>query len=343
MSVQSLPPIARPARPRLSVVVPCYNEEEVIAQTHDRLMAVFGGAEDLELQVVYVNDGSRDGTEAILYSFAATDRRVRVVSFARNFGHQPAVSAGIAHADGDIVAIIDADLQDPPEVILDMIAAWRDGHDVVYGIRTKRKEGPFKRFAYAAFYRLFQRVADIDAPLDAGDFSLIDRKVVDVLTALPEKNRYLRGLRSWAGFRQTGVVYQRAARAAGEPKYTFKKLMKLAMDGIFNFSTVPLSIVFNIGVVTALLSVLALVFIVVQRLADLSVFGVHPDDVPGFATTALMILFMGGVQMVSLGIVGEYVGRIYHEVKQRPTYVVARVYESGEAEVADQAEERQPA
>lgn len=318
---------SRPTHARLSVVIPCFNEAMVIGRTHLRLLQTLGDVKGLALQVIYVNDGSDDGTEAILYSFAETDARVRVLTFSRNFGHQASVSAGIADADGDIVAVIDSDLQDPPEVILEMIERWREGYDVIYGIRARRKERPLKRAAYAAFYRLFRRVADIEAPLDAGDFSLIDRRVVDVLNTLPEKNRFLRGLRSWAGFRQTGVVYERAARAAGESKYSWVALLKLAANGIFNFSTMPLTLVFFAGLGVATLSLVSLVFIVVQRLADISVFGVHPSDVPGFATMAFIMLFIGGVQLVSLGIVGEYIGRIYHEVKQRPAYVVARIYQ----------------
>jgi polyisoprenyl-phosphate glycosyltransferase len=288
------------------------------------------GNKAFELQIVYVNDGSNDRTLAILHTMAARDPGIVVVALSRNFGHQPAVSAGLRFADGDAIAIIDADLQDPPEVILDMLEKWKEGYDVVYGVRKQRKESIFKRLSYALFYRIFRGVASIDIPLDAGDFSLIDSRVLTVLNGLPENSRYLRGLRAWAGFRQTGLAYERASRAAGETKYPLHKLIRLASDGIFNFSTVPLTIVFVVGLGTALLAIVGLVFVVVQRLFDIRVLGVAPDDVPGFAALALMILFIGGVQMASIGLLGEYIGRIYMEVKGRPTYLVDRVTRSGD-------------
>lgn len=311
----------------LSVVVPCFNEEQVIAMTHRRLVEVLGTDQPFDLQVVYINDGSRDTTGEILARLARSDRRVKVITFSRNFGHQPAVSAGLRFSDGQAVAVIDADLQDPPEVILTMLDKWREGYDVVFGIRKKRKESAVKRFSYSIFYRLFRAAAEIDAPLDAGDFSLLDRRVVDVLNSLPETNRYVRGLRAWVGFRQVGVAYDRAARAAGETKYPFRKLLRLAFDGIFNFSTAPLSLVFGAGIATAGIAAVGLILVVMQRIFDVSVLGVAPDDVPGFAALALMILFIGGVQMVSTGILGEYIGRIYREVKQRPAFVVSSIDE----------------
>jgi dolichol-phosphate mannosyltransferase len=306
----------------LSVVVPCFNEEEVIGMTHARLVETLGKTSEHELEIVYVNDGSSDRTEEILFSLADKDERVKVVSLARNFGHQPAVTAGLAHARGDVVAIIDADLQDPPEVIPDMISKWREGFDVVYGVRTKRKEGLVKRFGYAAFYRLYRVLADIDIPLDSGDFALLDRRVVDVLNSLPEKNRFVRGLRTWVGFRQTGCIYERAARAAGEPKYSFRKLLILALDGIFNFSTTPLSLIFVAGLFTATGAALAATTYLIARIGDFTIFGHSPEDVPGFTTLIITILFFSGVQLISVGILGEYLGRIYQESKMRPTYVV---------------------
>jgi dolichol-phosphate mannosyltransferase len=310
---------------RLSVVVPCYNEQEVIGATHNRLIQVLGSHPDLDLEILYVNDGSRDQTEVILGKFAEADMRVNVISFARNFGHQPAVTAGLEYATGDAVAVIDADLQDPPEVIVDMLEKWRDGFDVVYGIRTKRKEGVLKRIAYNVFYRSYSMLANIDVPLDSGDFALMDRRVVDVLNSLPEKNRFVRGLRAWVGFRQTGCVYERAARSAGETKYPLHKLVKLAFDGIFNFSTTPLSLSFVIGVVTAVASMLAGSVYFAARLFGFSIFGHRPEDVPGFTTLILTLLFFSGVQLMSIGILGEYLGRIYQETKMRPCYVVGSV------------------
>ncbi len=235
----------------VSVVVPCFNEEAVIGLTHRQLIEALGGDASFDLEIVYVNDGSHDRTEALLFELADQDPRVKVVSFTRNFGHQPAVSAGLEYAGGDAVAVIDADLQDPPEVILRLVAKWREGYDVVNAVREKRKEGLAKRLAYALFYKVYRRLASIDVPLDSGDFALMDRRVVDVMNALPEKNRFVRGLRSWSGFRQTGVAYERASRAAGETKYSFAKLLRLAFDGIVNFSTAPLSLIFGLGVATA--------------------------------------------------------------------------------------------
>jgi dolichol-phosphate mannosyltransferase len=309
----------------LSVVVPCFNEEEVINMTHERLVETLGKSPEYQLEIVYVNDGSSDQTEEILFSFAEKDSRVKAVSLTRNFGHQPAVTAGLAYATGDAVAIIDADLQDPPEVILDMITKWQEGFDVVYGVRTKRKEGIVKRFSYAAFYRIYRYLADIDIPLDSGDFALMDRRVVDVLNSLPEKNRFIRGLRSWTGFRQTGCVYERAARAAGEPKYSFRQLLKLALDGIFNFSTTPLTLIFVAGLVTAIGAALAATLYLVARIGDFTIFGHTPEDVPGFTTLIITILFFSGIQLISVGIVGEYLGRNYQEAKMRPTFVVKEI------------------
>jgi dolichol-phosphate mannosyltransferase len=310
---------------RLSVVVPCFDEEAVIGLTHRRLVETLGRDRPFELEVVYVNDGSRDRTEELLFDLAEADTRVKVVSFTRNFGHQAAVSAGLRYATGDAVAVIDADLQDPPEVILGLMEKWREGYDVVNAVREKRKEGVVRRAGYALFYRLYRRLAAIDVPLDSGDFALMDRRVVDVMNALPEKNRFVRGLRSWSGFRQTGVAYERQSRAAGETKYSLHKLVRLAFDGIVNFSTAPLSLIFGLGVVTALLALAAAAVYFFARIFAIPIFGYTPGDAPGFTTLILTILFFSGVQLVSIGILGEYLGRIYQETKMRPTYVVKEV------------------
>jgi glycosyltransferase involved in cell wall biosynthesis len=309
----------------LSVVVPCFNEEAVIGITHQRLVETLGADASFDLEIVYVNDGSRDRTEALLFELADRDPRVKVVSFTRNFGHQPAVSAGLQYATGDAVAVIDADLQDPPEVILGLLDKWREGFDVVNAVREKRKEGVAKRFAYALFYKLYRQLASIDVPLDSGDFALMDRRVVDVMNSLPEKNRFVRGLRSWSGFRQTGVAYERASRAAGETKYSFGKLLRLAFDGIVNFSTAPLSFIFGLGIVTAAIALGAGAIYLVARLFEIPIFGYTPGQAPGFTTLILVILFFSGVQLISIGILGEYLGRIYQETKMRPTYVVKEV------------------
>lgn len=308
----------------LSVVVPCYNEEDVISLTHQRLVDSLGG-QPFRLQVLYVDDGSTDRTGTILAELAAKHEFVKVVSFSRNFGQQPAVSAGLRHADGGLVAVIDADLQDPPEVILEMITKWRDGMDVVYGVRRDRKEGRAKKAAYDLFYRLYRVAADMDVPLHAGDFALLDRRVVDVINDLPERNRFVRGLRAWTGFQQTGHEYSRAARAGGEPKYSFIKLVKLASDGIFNFSTVPLTLVLLVGILTAFIAAVGMGFVFAVRVLDLTVLGVPAAEVPGFTFVALAVMLFGGIQLVSIGILGEYIGRIYKEVKQRPPYIVSGV------------------
>jgi dolichol-phosphate mannosyltransferase len=305
----------------LSVVVPCFNEEDVLFLTYRRLVETLGNR-DFRLEIVFVDDGSTDNTTNILANFSQNDPRIKAVLLSRNFGHQAAVSAGLASADGDAVAVMDADLQDPPEVVLQMIREWSDGADVVYGIRIKRKESLPKRIGYKAFYRVFQRLANIDSPADAGDFSLIDRKVLEVINKLPERNRFFRGLRAWSGFRQTGLVYERHPRAAGHTKYPLRKLIRLAKDGIFDFSTVPLTGVFYVGVLVSSLSFTALVLVLILRVFDIPIFGMRASDVQGFSSTILTILLIGGIQLVSVGVLGEYIGRIYEEIKGRPAYII---------------------
>jgi len=309
----------------LSIVIPCFNEEAVIMQTHERLTMALSIDPQIEIEILYINDGCSDNTKTILENIASLDTRVKVISFTRNFGHQAAVTAGLEYAEGDIVVITDADLQDPPEVIPHMVAKWREGFDVVYGVRTKRKENWVKRLAYKSFYRIYRKLANVAAPVDSGDFALLDRRVVNIINKLPEKNRFIRGLRSWAGTRQTGFVYERAVRAAGESKYSFSKLVKLAFDGIFNFSTVPLSLIFILGLTTAIGAVISGSVYLMARLWDFSILGRSPEDVPGFTTLILSILFFSGVQLISIGILGEYIGRIYQETKNRPTYVVEEI------------------
>jgi glycosyltransferase involved in cell wall biosynthesis len=305
----------------LSIVVPCFNEEDVIRLTHQRLVDVLGN-KGFCLQIVFVDDGSDDGTPNIAAEIAKSDPRVKTVLLSRNFGHQAAVSAGLADADGDAVVIMDADLQDPAEVVIQMVEKWLEGADVVYGIRTKRKESLIKRASYNLFYRALQRLSNIDVPVDAGDFSLMDRKVLDVINALPEKNRFFRGLRAWSGFCQVGVAYERQPRAAGSTKYPLTKLIGLAKDGIFNFSTVPLTAVFYLGTLMSVLSFVAILLVLILRLFDIPIFGMRAADVQGFSSTILTILLIGGIQLISTGVLGEYIGRIYQEIKGRPTYVI---------------------
>jgi polyisoprenyl-phosphate glycosyltransferase len=305
----------------LSIVIPCFNEEDVIRLTYRRLVDVLGNR-GFYLQIVFVDDGSGDGTPDIAVEIAKSDPRVKTVLLSRNFGHQAAVSAGLADADGDAVVIMDADLQDPPEAVIQMIEKWRQGAEIVYGIRTQRKESVLKRAGYNLFYRAFQRLANIDVPVDAGDFSLIDRRALDVINALPEKQRFFRGLRAWSGFCQVGVAYERQLRAAGSTKYPLTKLIVLAKDGIFNFSTVPLTAVFYLGTLMSVLAFVALLLVLILRLFDIPIFGMRVADAQGFSSTILTILLIGGIQLVSIGVLGEYIGRIYHEIKGRPTYVI---------------------
>ena len=312
-------PPAAPAEHRgqlLSVVVPCFDEEAVVRETHRRLTAVLGEAPDLDFELVYVDDGSRDTTLDVLRALQADDARVRVIALSRNFGHQIAVSAGLAESNGDAVAVIDADLQDPPEVLLQMLQRWRDGVDVAYGVRSAREgETVFKRWTASAFYRLLSRLADVSIPLDAGDFRLMDRKVVDAFLAMPERDRFVRGMVAWTGFRQEPVRYRRAARAAGETKYPLRKMLRLAADSVFSFSLLPLRLAVWLGVFAAALALLGVAYGFAVRL-------ITNTWVPGWAALFVTILFLGGVQLMLIGVLGEYVGRIYGEVKRRPLYFV---------------------
>jgi polyisoprenyl-phosphate glycosyltransferase len=301
-------------RPEVSVVIPVFNEQENLPSLHSRLTAALAPS-GLRYEIILVDDGSRDGSVSLLRRLAGDDPRVVVVELARNFGHQVAISAGLDHARGDGVIIMDADLQDPPEVLPQFIGKWREGHDVVYAIREQRKESWLKRAAYAAFYRLLQRVANIEIPLDAGDFCIMDRRVVDLLVGMPERNRFVRGIRSWVGLDQVGLAYERQARQAGKPKFTFTRLVYLALDGLVSFSYVPLRLITMLGFGVSLLSIALAVFYVIQKLTV----GLNP---PGFATLIVAVFFLAGMQLVTIGVIGEYVGRIFEEVKGRPLYVV---------------------
>lgn len=305
----------------ISVVIPCYNEEEVLPQLFARL----GAAAETwgeEYEILLVDDGSRDATWQLILEQHARDVRWRGISFARNFGHQTAISAGIHYARGCAVILMDADLQDPPEQLHRFIAAWKDGNEVVYAIRATRKENVLKRAAYKAFYRVLRRLASIEIPLDSGDFCLMDRKVVDVLNAMPERNRFVRGLRSWAGFRQIGLEYDRDARAAGEVKYTFRKLVKLALDGVVSFSTTPLRMATYLGFVVSFFALLGAAVTILQRIFVEWFTRMGFPYVPGFYALFTGMLFLGGVQLISLGIIGEYLGRIFDEVKGRPLWTI---------------------
>jgi dolichol-phosphate mannosyltransferase len=306
------------SRPLLSVVVPGYNEEAVIEALHSRLLQVLSPSIEL-FEIVFVNDGSRDATAAMIDAICKSDPRFKALHFSRNFGHQAAVTAGLHAVTGNVIVVIDADLQDPPELIHDMLAKWRDGYDVVYAQKMRRKGvGPLKRAAYYVYYRLLRNLTDVEVPPDTGDFCLMDRKIVDLLNAMPERNRYVRGLRAWLGFRQTAIHFERPARFAGATKYPFRRMVGLAVDGILSLSKAPLRLAMYFGFFASAISFALLVYFVLERL-----FG--PGNLArGWASTIVVILFLGGVQLICLGVIGEFIGRIYDEVKQRPLYIVGR-------------------
>jgi polyisoprenyl-phosphate glycosyltransferase len=298
-----------------TVVAPCYNEERVLRQLYQRVCRVMEQTGEA-WELILVNDGSRDGTIDVMRQLRADDPRVRYLDFARNFGHQIAVTAGLEYAHGEAVVLIDADLQDPPELILDMIDKWRAGYEVVYAVRAGRQgETWFKQFTAKLFYRIIKRLTDVDIPVDTGDYRLMDRRVVDAMRAMSERHRFIRGMTSWVGFRQTGVEYVRAERYAGETHYPFRKMLKFALDAVTGFSYFPLQLATFLGFVIAGFSAIAVVIVTILRLFGNQAFF-------GQASTLVAVLFLGGVQLISLGIIGEYLGRIYDEVKGRPLYIV---------------------
>ncbi len=305
--------------PRYSIVAPAYNEEDVLPEFYRRVHEVMD-ALDKSWELILINDGSRDNTLPVMKELHARDPRVKIVSFSRNFGHQLAITAGLDYAQGDAVVIIDADLQDPPEVIPELIKKWKQGYDVVYAVRKERKgESWFKEWTAKLFYRLIYRITDVDIPKDTGDFRLMDRKVVRALRTMRERNRFVRGLSVWVGFRQTGVYYVREPRFAGETKYPLRKMLKFALDAITSFSYVPLQLATYVGFTIALISLVSMLVAVYLRLAT-------GRALLGQATTLVAVLFLGGIQLIFLGIIGEYLGRIYDEVKARPLYVVAETW-----------------
>jgi dolichol-phosphate mannosyltransferase len=302
----------------ISIVVPCYNEAEGIRECHQRLTRVLADI-GYPYEIVYVDDGSRDGTLRELATLHSHDSNITVVELSRNFGHQIAVTAGLEIASGDVVVIIDADLQDPPELIARMLEIWKQGYDVVYGVRESRDgENRFKLWTAKLFYRILNALSDVEIPLDTGDFRLLDRSAVDAMLNLPERHRLLRGMCSWIGFRQFGLRYARAPRFAGETKYPLRKMLRLALDGISSFSIVPLRAVTGIGFFSAGLSALGIIYALFVRLVTRS-------WVPGWTISFIGMLLLGSLQMISLGILGEYVGRIYTEAKQRPLYFARSV------------------
>lgn len=308
------------AKSLVSMVVPVFNETEVLGPFYERATRALAGLPGCDYEIVFVEDGSGDDSFRQLAAYAEKDPRVRVLKFSRNFGHQIAITAGIDHARGDCVVIIDADLQDPPEVIASMIDKWREGFDVVYGVRSDRDgESAMKLMTASAFYRLLQRVTNVKIPANVGDFRLMSRRAVDEFKRLREKDRFVRGLVSWIGFNQTGVTYRRDKRYAGETKYPYRKMIRFAFDGITSFSTAPLKLATWTGYVAALLAVMYLLSVFIQKLLGYTV--------EGWATIMVAMLFLGSVQLICLGILGEYLGRIFNEVKPRPMYVVEQVLE----------------
>ena len=315
-----------PARPLLSVIVPVFNEQDVVEITHQRILATLGSVKDLDLEIVYVDDGSRDQTPGLLAQFAVADPRICIVTLSRNFGQQAALSAGLRHCAGDVAAIMDADLQDPPEVAVKMLDKWREGYAVVYGVRQSRADSTIQRFLGWAFYRVLAVISDVHIPFDSGDFCVIDRRVIDTLNAMPEKNRFLRGLRAWYGGRQYGFVFDRAKRAAGGSKYSIRRYIKLALDGICGFSLAPLRLVALAGALLSALAVFGLLLRSAPRLVGCAASA--SAGAPGSTALALLILLLAGVQLLSIGILGEYLGRIHLEVKGRPSYIAENLWPS---------------
>lgn len=310
-------PVEPRARERLTIVVPIYNEREVFPSLISRLTALMERLSDIHCDTILVNDGSTDGSADLIRNLCARDPRYRGLMLARNFGHQAAVSTGLGHAQGDYIAIIDGDLQDPPEVIEELVATLRAGADVAYAVRQRRKESVGKRLLYALYYRILQRVANVNIPLDSGDFCCMRKRVVAAMQQLPERNRFVRGLRAWVGFKQVGVTYERHARLAGQSHYTTAKLLRLAYDGLFAFSTLPIYLMQALGFVISLLSGLVAAAYFVWYLIDQQKF---PS---GFATLIISIWLLAGVQLLFLGIIGEYLVRTHDEARRRPVAIVA--------------------
>jgi len=311
-------------RPRYSIIAPIYNEEGNIQKLYDRLSSVMDSTGET-WELVTVNDGSRDGSARLIEALAAKDPRIKLINFARNFGHQIAVTAGLNHATGEAMVVIDADLQDPPELILEMVERWKAGYQVVYAVREERKgESWFKLFTAKLFYRLINRLTEVDIPLDTGDFRLMDRKVVDALNSMPEHNRFIRGLTSWIGFKQTGVTYVREAREWGETKYPLRKMVRFAMDAVTGFSYFPLQIMVYVSFVLGVLAVLGIPIIAVLRV----VLGFN--FLGGQVTHIILLLLLSAFQLFFLFIMGQYVARIYDEVRGRPLYIVASTANLGE-------------
>lgn len=304
---------------KISIVVPMYNEQEVAKECYKRINSVLSELDKYSSEIIVVDDGSKDKTLEIMEEIAQNDKKVKVIAFSRNFGHQAAVTAGLKETTGDAVIIIDADMQDPPELIKDMIDLWEEGNDVVYAVRkTRRGESVFKVLSAKMFYKILYSLSDVEIPKDTGDFRLVDRKVVDVINSLPEHNKYLRGLFSWVGFKQKPLKYNREERFAGKTKYPFKKMLKLAYDGIISFSSKPLKLIGGIGLLSILMSFIILIYTICSYIFNWN------NLVPGWASIMVSISFFAGVQLISIWIMSEYISRIYDESRNRPEYIIKK-------------------
>ena len=302
---------------KISLVIPMYYEEQVANECYKRVKENLDKLQNYDYEIIFVNDGSKDKTLSILEEIASNDKNVKIISFSRNFGHQAAVTAGLKYVTGDAIVIMDADLQDPPELIPDMLKLWEDGNEVIYGKRkTREGESAFKLFTAKMFYKTLNSLSDVEIPKDTGDFRLVDRKVVDTINSLPEHNKFLRGLFSWVGYKQCAYEYERKERFAGETKYPLKKMLKLASDGIISFSTKPLKLVGALGIISIIISVILLIYALVSYACKLN------NLSAGWTSIMVAITFFSGIQLLSIWIISEYVGRIYDETKQRPQYII---------------------
>lgn len=311
-----------PEIPQVNLLIPLYNEEEVFAELTNRLINVLE-ATSINATVIMIDDGSKDKTPFLMRQLAMQDKRFVAVFLSRNFGHQLALTAGLNYVDAsEAVMILDGDLQDPPELLDRFYEHYQEGYDVVYAVRKKRKENIVKRLAYKSFYLLLRRISNLEIPLDSGDFSMISRKVVDQLNNMKEESRFIRGMRSWIGFNQIGVEYDREKRASGESKYTIKKLFQLALNGIFNFSEFPIKFIFNLGLTTTFLGVIYLIYTLYQR-----IFLSHIPE--GFTSLIIFIVLFGGIQLISIGLLGEYILRIFFQTKNRPLFVIRSIVKKG--------------
>ena len=302
---------------KISIVVPMYYEEEVARECYNRLKNILDKIENYNYELIFINDGSKDKTLSILEEIAKKDENVKILSFSRNFGHQCAVTAGLQYVTGDAIVIIDADLQDPPELIPEMLKLWEEGNEVIYGKRKSRDgESKFKLLTASMFYKTLNALSDVDIPKDTGDFRLVDRKVVDVINSLPEHNKFLRGLFSWVGFKQTPFEYERKERFAGKTKYPLKKMLKLAQDGIFSFSTKPLKVVGTMGIISIAISVIILIYAILSYIFNWN------NLTAGWTSLMVTMTFLSGMILISLWMIGEYIGRIYISINHSPQYVI---------------------